>query len=266
MKTYPCLVALVAVSVLVLAPPHAGGQEGEAEVEGGVESEPKVRERIPIEGGESVMVIDTSGAPELTEWVREKVVPMTAEWYPKLCAMLPSDGYSAPAEFVIEFDSEMGGVAATSGTRIRCSGEWMSANRDGEAVGAIFHELVHVVQQYGRGPRIPRANRPPGWLVEGIADYLRWFVYEPESRGAEIAGRRIDRVRYDNSYRVTANFLNWLCETRDKDLVVKLNAAIRDGRYHAGIWEELAGQDPEALDAAWKEALRGTEPESTEEE
>jgi hypothetical protein len=25
----------------------------------------------------------------------------------------------------------------------------------------------------------------PGWLVEGIPDYIRWFQYEPQSHGAD---------------------------------------------------------------------------------
>ena len=54
-----------------------------------------------------------------------------------------------------------------------------------------MHELVHVVQQYRR--------RPPGWLVEGIPDYIRWYLYEPQSRGAEISPPRVSTQRKHNS-------------------------------------------------------------------
>ena len=78
-------------------------------------------------------------------------------------------------------------MAATGGTRVTCAAEWFRRNLEGEAKGAVVHELVHVVQQYGRARRNnPDATRPPGWLVEGIPDYIRWFLYEPQSRGAEI--------------------------------------------------------------------------------
>ena len=209
---------------------------------------------VTFGNGRYTLTLDTSRTPDLAKWAMQAVVPMAVEWYPKLVDMLPSQEFTAPAAFTIQFDPDMDGVAATSGTHVRCAAKWMDANRDGEAVGAILHELVHVVQQYGRRG-IPRAHRPPGWLVEGIADYVRWFLFEPQSRGAEIPPRRVERARYDQSYRVSANFLHWLTQHRRPDIVPQLNAAIREGRYHPGLWQDLAGDDPETLNAAWKQDL-----------
>src|SRR5205085_1453687 len=39
------------------------------------------------------ITIDTSGAPDLREWAEQKLAPVLAEWYPKITALLPSDGY-----------------------------------------------------------------------------------------------------------------------------------------------------------------------------
>ena len=65
--------------------------------------------------------------------------------------------------------------------------KWFRANLQGEAIGSVVHELVHVVQEYGRARREnPEATRSPGWLVEGLADYIRWFLYEPQSHGADL--------------------------------------------------------------------------------
>lgn len=73
-----------------------------------------------------------------------------------------------------------------------------SAGAHPDDQGAIVHEMVHVVQQYrGRGN--------PGWLVEGIADYFRWFVYEPPSKQPH---PDLSRASYRDSYRTTAAFLN----------------------------------------------------------
>ena len=150
----------------------------------------------------------------------------------------------------------MRGVAATSGTRIRCAAEWFRRNLEGEAVGAVFHELVHVVQQYGRARRSnPNATRAPGWLTEGIPDYLRWFVYEPQTRGAEITRRNIGRARYDASYRISANFLNWVTEKYSRDLVKDLNAALREGKYSEDLWKQSTGQSLAELGEAWKKAM-----------
>ena len=38
----------------------------------------------------------------------------------------------------------------------------------------MVHETVHCVQQY-------RTRNNAHWLVEGIADYIRFFKYEPSS-------------------------------------------------------------------------------------
>ena len=135
-------------------------------------------------------------------------------------------------------------------------GRWIANNLEGEAKGAIVHELVHVVQQYGRGRRNnPNATRTPGWIVEGIPDYIRWFLYEKDSTGAAITNRNIERARYDANYRITANFINWVVERHGKDIPRKLNAAAREARYSDDLWRELTGKTVEELGAEWKAAM-----------
>lgn len=213
-----------------------------------------VKDVVAIADGKYQVVIDTTDAPDLTDWTRKEIAPMAQEWYPKLVAMLPSEGYTAPTKFSIVFDSKMEGVAATGGTNIRCAAGWMRQNLKGEAVGAIFHEMVHVVQQYGRAPR--GSVRPPVWLTEGMTDYLRWYLYEPETKGAEISRRGFANARFNNSYRVTANFLNYTSQKYDTDLVVKLNTAIREGKYSEDIWKTLTGGHTlQELGTEWRTAL-----------
>jgi len=96
---------------------------------------------------------------------------------------------------------------------------------------------------------------PPGWLVEGIADYIRWFLYEPQSKGAEITARNLSRARYDGNYRISANFLNWLAEKHRPEIVRELNAALREGRYRDDLWQALTGRTVSELGAAWREDL-----------
>jgi hypothetical protein len=212
------------------------------------QSEPEL---IKMQGYEATL--DLSETPELTEWAHNRLVPMIQEWYPKIVQMLPSDGYEAPKSFSITFSKDMRGVANTSGTRIRCAGAWFKNNLQGEAVGAVFHEMVHVVQQYGRARRTnPNATRAPGWLTEGIPDYIRWFIYEPETHGAEITRRNISRASYDASYRITANFLNWTTEKYSRDLARTLNAAIRQGKYSEDLWKDLTGRTLQELGDEWK--------------
>lgn len=187
--------------------------------------------------------VDTTDTPELEPY-GQKVKALAEEWYPRIAAAFPSDGYSAPNHVLIRFRKDYKGVAAASGNRIVCAETWFTEHP--EDLGAIIHELAHVVQQYRRGNH-------PGWLVEGIADHYRFFIYEPEDQRPR---PNPERARHDASYRTTAAFLDWARRTYNPDLVVKLNAACREGRYSPEIWKELTGLDLDTLGNDWKQSLR----------
>jgi hypothetical protein len=204
--------------------------------------------------------IDSAGAPELQEWAEQKLAPVLAEWYPKLVAMMPSDGYEAPKHFSVVIKPG-NGVAATGGTRITANSTWLARELNGEAIGALVHEEIHVIQQYGGRRRSAGGKRPPGWLVEGIPDYLRWFKYEPQSHGADLIwlqGRRNQKRNYDGMYRISANFLDYVVEHYDKnnDLIAKVNAACRQGKYDDDLWSELTGKPLAELNDEWKAAVQ----------
>ncbi|MFI5378343.1 MAG: basic secretory protein-like protein [Tepidisphaerales bacterium] len=199
--------------------------------------------------GKYEIVTDYTETPELKEWIETKLQPAMMKWYPMIVEMLPSDGYSAPKRFTVVFKKNGRGVAATGGTRVTCDYPWFSKNLQGEAVGAVIHEQVHVVQQYrGRGN--------PGWLVEGIADYIRWFKYEPVPAGTR--PRNPDRAKYTDSYRTTAGFLNYVVTTHDKEIVKKLNAAMRQGKYKPEVWKEYTGK---TVDELWDLYVKTLKPQ-----
>lgn len=214
----------------------------------------RVRDTVMLEGGHQ-LELDTTEAEDLRDWARAEVIPMVREWYPKLVQRLASEGFRAPATVRIRFDGAMEGVADTSGARVRCAAAWFRANLKGEALGAVFHELVHVVQQYQSAPRRDGFRRAPGWVVEGIADYLRWYHFEPGSGGAAIRPEKAASARPDASYRVTANFLDWVTRQGNPETVTVLNRAAREGRYREEIWKELTGRTLAELGEAWRKAL-----------
>lgn len=222
-------------------------------------AEPKpIRHAFDAGDGRYRFTIDSTLAPDLTGWAETNLVPVVREWYPRIVGLLPSDGFVAPERVLIEFKEDMGDVPASAGGgKINCNIGWFRRNLRGEAVGSVVHEMVHVVQQYGRPLRgVPGRVRPPGWLVEGIPDYIRWFLYEPATRGAEITARNFERARYDGNYRISANFLNWVVEKHGREVVVKLNAAAREGAYREELWRELTGKTAQELGEAWREANR----------
>ena len=213
------------------------------------------REIVEAEGGYQI-TIDTTETPDLTDWAHKDLAPVVQQWYPKLVKMLPSEAYEAPQRVSVTFSASMQGVAATGGTRVRCAAGWFRQNLQGEAKGAVVHELAHVVQNYGMARRAnPNATRTPGWVVEGICDYIRWFLYEPQTHGADITARNIARARYDGNYRISGNFLNWVTQTQDKDIIRKLNTAAREGKYSEELWKTATGHTVQELGDEWKADL-----------
>jgi hypothetical protein len=54
---------------------------------------------------------------------------------------------------------------------------------------------------------------------------------------------------------VTAAFLAYVTDKYDKQLVLKLNTLMREGRYKEEIFHELTGKGLEELDKEWRATL-----------
>ena len=212
------------------------------------------REIFKTDDGVYQFTIDTTQAPEMANWARVKMVSIITEWYPKIVRLLPSEGYEAPASIVILCKKLREGAAAKSGDReITLNSDWFRRNLKGEAGGAVVHEMALLVQRYGEARKNnPNATRNPAWLAEGIADYIRWYLYEPQAHGADIGPKRASKVNYNDGYRVTANFLNWVTLKYDNTLVIKLNAACRQGLYTEDLWKQYTGRALQELNEEWK--------------
>jgi hypothetical protein len=241
----PCQYLLFEVSRTEDADPFGNTFFSEIDVDDG-----KEHAAPPGGPGKYEILFDTSETPELEAWVNSKLRPVCEKWYPIIVEMLPSEGYTPPRRLSVTFRKDMRGVAGTSGTRINCGANWFQRNLKGEAIGAVVHEMVHVVQRYRR---IRGGTRNPSWMVEGVADYIRWFKYEPESKRP-----RPDpaRAKYTDSYRTTGAFLNYVTETHDKDLVRKFNAAMRQGKYSAELWKAYTGK---TVDELWAQYVKELE-------
>ncbi len=213
--------------------------------------------RFTSENDQYRFTIDPTDAPDLAGWAKDSLSPVVAKWYPTIVEMLPSDGFTPAKQIVLKFKNNMGQVPAyASGSQVSLNSQWFRKELKRESLGAVVHELAHVVQQYDRVSRsTTRSVRTPGWIVEGIADYVRWYRYEPQSQGAVIRKENTDTIQYDDSYRTTANFLNWVTENHDKGIVKALNALARDGAYDEMIWVTRTGKSVQELGALWKHAL-----------
>jgi len=188
------------------------------------------------------MSVDTSEVPEMAEWAAH-ARSLCEKSFTMILEHLGSPGFEPPTKVRLIFKRGKG-IAATSGDVITCMEGWFHAHPDD--YGAVVHELCHVVQAYGGKP-------VPGWVTEGIADYVRWFNYEPANRRP-----RVDpaRAKYTQGYQVTAAFFDWIVRTKDKTFVNRLNDAARKGQYKPELFGEYAGKPVDALWAEFIESVK----------
>lgn len=116
----------------------------------------------------------------------------------------------------------------------------------------LVHELTHVNQQYKESPGI-------GWLVEGMADYVRhkYFEQDIEPRLLELDRYHVDQVKlrkqgYLFGYTIASPFLDWLQTRKDENIILTLNKALREGSYSPAIFQKCCGA---SLDALWQEFI-----------
>lgn len=206
-------------------------------VEISVDSNPAVhRFAFPVE-----FVVDEVDEPELKPWA-EKAARECEKSYDLINEALKSDGYTPARVVHLSIKNGIDVPAYASGSRITGSAKWFKDHPDD--VGAMIHESTHVVQRY-------RGRRNPGWLVEGVADYVRFVLYEP----ANIGRLNVKTARHDQSYRVTARFLDYVSRKYDKDFVLKLNRAMREGKYSEDLFKESTGKTLDELGTEWKDSL-----------
>ena len=186
--------------------------------------------------------VDFSECPDLADWAK-RAQKDAEEEYPAIAERLASEGFTPPRQAMLIFKKDTKvQIAATGGDKITFNRAWIDSHP--KDTGTVIHELAHVIQAY--------KGRNPGWLVEGIADYIRWWIWEPPER------RRLPnpaRFKYTNSYQDTAAFLYWAEKQYDKDLVHKLNKHCRGNSYKDELFKEFTGKDLDTLSKEFAESL-----------
>ena len=182
---------------------------------------------------------DYAGFPDLQTWAAKADEQMDESWE-DTAALLYSDGFITPNKVNVVYRSgpDVTEVAATGGGVMTVNVAWARAHP--EDTGLTVHEVAHVVQAMNAYDSV--------WLIEGIADYIRWVKFEPQFPYS------IDpkTATYHDSYRTTAAFLAW-CELHyDSRLVSKLNRDVRFGTYSNDKFKQYTGKEVNTL---WGEFL-----------
>jgi len=204
------------------------------------------RLRFPLTKSEALrsptFVLDVSEVPDdaVSQKWGENAKELCEEWFPVLCKFLSTDTWTPPEMIRLVIKKELEAPGSTSGHAISVSLKWITEHPDD--FGMVIHELVHVIQNY------PHSRKNPGWLVEGIADYLRYWKYE-----AEAPRRRIEATAsYRDGYGTSGAFLAWMTWKYDRRVVRRLDSALRMSEYKDSIFRDVTGKD---LPELWTEFL-----------
>lgn len=160
----------------------------------------------------------------------ETVAQMTElffDVYPRLTERF-NPGAPATVNFII---GPAPFIAGALGDTVTYQTDWLVDHP--EDYDVVVHEIMHLVQAY---------QGAPGWLTEGIADYVRHYYgvnHEAAGWGLQMptAGSS-----YTSGYGTTGRFLIWVETRYDIELVDVLDATLRAGSYAATIWVSYTGK------------------------
>lgn len=182
-----------------------------------------------------------SNFAELDPKLKKRLIETFFEVYPKLAKEYNPNTIK---EVKFSVDTNYKGVAATSNGKVTFSSIWMVKHP--EDIDVVTHEVMHIVQDYGR-------SVGPGWLTEGIADYVR-SRFGVDNPGAKWTMPDLKPEHsYKNSYRITARFFTWIEKNIKSGTIKAVDASLRDHTYTGAIWAKLTGKD---LDALWADYVK----------
>ena len=127
------------------------------------------------------------------------------------------------------------------------------ARQKEEIMGVLVHEMVHCWQQAALGTA-------PGGLIEGVADWVRLKAgYAPPH------WKRHGDCEWDAGYERTGYFLEWLEEKHGKDVVRRINEALRDVEYdEKKLWHGCCGEGVGELWRKYQKSLGVKDPKDGE--
>lgn len=192
-------------------------------------------------------VVDWSLTPEMKGFALKLPLLCDAN-YPPIKKKLFDDDFVPPKAIRIVFKNDLCDEkgencypAVTLGSEIRLSAKWFKEHPDD--LGAIVHEMAHVAQSYP-------GSAEPGWLREGIADYIRyWRGYRNEWSYAHCGQ---SSPRYDSGYWCTAAFLQFVEKQYDRQIIPRLNRTMRKNEYHD---EFFLLNTTKSIEELWTECL-----------
>lgn len=190
--------------------------------------------------GKGYILIFKNNYNQLDPFLKKRMIETFFIVYPELAKEYNPNTQKEVTFFV---DTAYKGVAATSAGTVVFSPAWMKTH-PGD-IDVVTHEVMHIVQNYGN-------SVGPGWLTEGIADYVR-YKFGVDNAGANWTLPALKPGHtYKNSYRITARFFAWI-EIKTKQGTIKsVDDSLRNHTYTEETWKKLTGKN---LDELWADYL-----------
>ncbi len=182
--------------------------------------------------------LNVNQVPHLKYWGFQAKDLITI-WSPRIARILDAEEYPHNIDLTLQKSDE--GIAYADSNSITVSSYWIE--KYPEDIGLIVHEAVHVVQLY--------PEFEPGWVTEGIADYIRWHLYEMKPLEWFPIGE--DDKGYEAAYRITGGFFLWITKFKNSDFIKILNTTMKNGEYKDAIFFQNTGKK---LDILWQEYIQ----------
>jgi len=182
----------------------------------------------------SLCRVDASLATDLIS-VAQNMASTCLTSFPKIEQILSPSPFAPP--HVIALTNTTYAIAFTVNNEVQVQIAYIRT-QPGD-MGMIVHELTHVVQSYPSGG--------PGWITEGIADYVRyqlgyqtsWSYYHCDSVS-----------KYTSGYNCGATFLHYVQTKYDSNIIKEINTAMKAGTYTDALFSSKTGKTPDQLYAA----------------
>jgi hypothetical protein len=194
-----------------------------------------------------IIEVDADQAPQLAS-AGEEIKRRAFSWWRIINEALASPGYRPPEKVTLRFTNglpaNIAGREVQAGEAvIELNAAYVAAHpitTNPQFYNYVGHEMVHVVQTY---------PHPTRWLVEGIADWVRYYVLFPQDVARFFNPRDGD---YGRGYQPAAALLDYVERTHGVGSVRKLNAAMRAGENGEVVLAQIAGM---SLNEVWAKVL-----------
>jgi Peptidase of plants and bacteria len=182
----------------------------------------------------------------------ERAKQVGNQMYPRVCGLLSEGKCQSPSGFNIEIKPQLpnGNLGQTRLRTVLLNANYIEEfqNEPGLLDEVLIHEMGHVAQHYYQ-PIIGRwlvfTHNPPGFWVEGIADYICFKLLQTNAWACAECGSTYPHYR--DGYSCAGAFLLFLESTFNPMIVPQLNTALRQGRYSENFFVKMTGKDLPSL-------------------